>query len=125
MPATMPVPEEPKSEDARTRFRHRWFPACVAILAIAWWLWRARYAQYHTILHVAVLFASVVSISSWYLLFGGGSVRLRRRIVAGIALAIVAFFVVFRPVYNGDMGVYRWRWRFAPTADQKLRQLTS
>jgi outer membrane protein assembly factor BamB len=121
----MPHSEEHKREESRPGFRYAWFPVCVVVLAAAWWLWRARYAEYQTILHVAVLFASIVSLSLWFLLFGGGSTRIRRRIVGGIALAIVAFFVGFRPVYNGDMGVHRWRLRFAPNADQKLQQLTS
>lgn len=120
----MPDPDDHKPAAPNPGVRYRWFPICVLILAAIWWLWRAQYAQYHTILHVAVLFATIVLISLWFLLFGGGSRRIRRRIVGGTALAIVAFFVVFRPVYNGDMGVYRWRWRFAPNADQRLQRLT-
>jgi outer membrane protein assembly factor BamB len=38
---------------------------------------------------------------------------------------VVAFFILFRPVYNGDMGVYRWRLRFARSADRGLAQLQS
>ena len=40
------------------------------------------------------------------------------RSLAAWRLLLAAFFIVFRPVYNGDMGVYRWRLRFAPNADQ-------
>ena len=50
---------------------------------------------------------------------------LRQMIVGGLALVLAAFFIVFRPVYNGDMGVYRWRLRFASNADQKLNNSTS
>ena len=45
--------------------------------------------------------------------------------VAVAVLALIAFFVTFRPVYNGDMGVYRWRLRFAKQPDESLRQLVS
>lgn len=105
--------------------RHKWFPVLVLVAAAGWWLWRASYAQYHTVVHVAVLLLSVVSIALWFLAFGGASRRIRRLIVGGLALVIAVFFVVFRPVYNGDMGVYRWRLRFASNADQKLGQLRS
>jgi outer membrane protein assembly factor BamB len=105
--------------------RHKWFPAFVIVAADAWWLWRASYAQYHTVVHVAVLLLSVVSIALWFLFYGGFSRRVRRTIVGGLTLAVAVFFVAFRPVYNGDMGIYRWRLRFASNADQKLAQLGS
>jgi outer membrane protein assembly factor BamB len=105
--------------------RHKWFPVLVLVAAAAWWLWRASYAQYHTVVHVAVLLVSVVSIAVWFLFYGGFSRRVRRTTVGGLTLAVLAFFVAFRPVYNGDMGVYRWRLRFAPNADRQLAQLGS
>src|SRR4051794_13885961 len=105
--------------------QHRWFPVLVLTAAAAWWLWRASYAQYHTIVHVAVLLLSLISIAVWFLMYGGASRRIRRGAVGALALMLVAFFIAFRPVYNGDMGVYRWRLRFAPSADQSLHKLES
>lgn len=105
--------------------RYKWFPALVLVAGTAWWLWRASYSRYHTVVHVAVLLISFVAIGLWFLLFGGASRRVRRTIVGGMALGLATFFVTFRPVYNGDMGVYRWRLRFAPDADRKLGQLNS
>jgi outer membrane protein assembly factor BamB len=105
--------------------RHKWFPVLVVIAAAGWWLWRASYAQYQTLYHVLVLLFSVALISLWFLRFGGATQRLRQMIVGCLALVLAAFFIVFRPVYNGDMGVYRWRLRFASNADQKLQQLNS
>src|SRR3954471_1992884 len=87
--------------------RHKWFPVLVVIATAAWWLWQASYAQYHTLYHVVVLLLSVAMISLWFLRFGGATRRLRQMIVGGLALVLAAFFIVFRPVYNGDMGVYR------------------
>lgn len=105
--------------------RHKWFPVFVLVSAAAWWLWRASNAQYHTLFHIVVPLFSLALISLWFLRFGGATQRLRQRIVAGLALVLVAFFIVFRPVYNGDMGVYRWRLRFAPDADHSLKQLST
>lgn len=107
------------------RTRHRWLPVLVLATAVAWWLWRASYARYYTVVHVAVLLLSVASIAFWFLLFGAASRRVRRTIVGGLAFASAAFFIAFRPVYNGDMGVYRWRLRFASNADQQLAALRS
>ncbi len=105
--------------------RHKWFPVAVLLAAVVWWWRRASYAQYHTLLHVLVLLFSVLLIALWFLVYGGTSKRLRRTIVGGLLLALAAFFIAFRPVYNGDMGVYRWRWRFAADADTSLKQLSS
>lgn len=105
------------------RTRHQWFPIVVLALAGAWWIRRAFYAQYYTLLHVIVLLVSGLLIAGWFLLFGGASRRMRRRVVGGLALLVIAFFTLFRPVYNGDMGVYRWRWRFAADADRSLKAL--
>ena len=40
--------------------------------------------------------------------------------MAGCWLAVFALLAVFKPVYNGDMGIYAWRLRFAATPDQSL-----
>src|SRR5262249_35565717 len=89
------------------------------------WLWRAAYAQYHTILHVAVLFASILAISLWFLLFGSGSKKIRRRVVGGVWVPVIRFLGIFCSVFNGGHGGCWWRLRFASNADQKLQQLTS
>jgi outer membrane protein assembly factor BamB len=105
------------------RTRHKWFPVLVLAAAIIWWCRRASYAHYHTLLHVLVLLLSAVLIALWFLVFSGAPRRVRRSIVGGLALAVAAFFIAFRPVYNGDMGVYRWRSRFARSADESLESL--
>jgi outer membrane protein assembly factor BamB len=40
--------------------------------------------------------------------------------VGGILLGFVAFFAMCRPVFNGDMGIFSWRFRFARDADERL-----
>jgi outer membrane protein assembly factor BamB len=105
--------------------RHKWVPVIVLVAVAAWWLWRASYARYHTLYHIVVPLFSIALIALWFLRFGGGTQRLRQMIVGSLGLVLAAFFIVFRPVYNGDMGVYSWRLRFASSADQKLVQLSS
>src|SRR4029079_17257942 len=115
--------DHPKQPAWRTR--HKWFPALVLVAVAAWWLWRASYAHYHTLFHIVVPLFSIALVSLWFLRFGGATQRLRQIIVGGLALVLAAFFIIFRPVYNGDMGVYGWRLRFADSADQNLEQLSS
>jgi outer membrane protein assembly factor BamB len=103
--------------------RHKWFPVLVVVAITAWWLWRASYARYHTLFHLAVPLVGGGLIALWFLIYGGAPRRARRMIVGGLALAMTAFFIAFRPVYNGDMGVYRWRLRFAKGADESLASL--
>ncbi len=101
--------------------RHKWFPALVLALAAGWWIWHSTYARYHTLTHVIVLLVGAIAIGCWFLAFGTGSRRLRLSTVGVLTVAVIAFFTVFRPVYNGDMGVYRWRWRFAKSEDVFLK----
>jgi outer membrane protein assembly factor BamB len=105
------------------RSRHIWFPIVVFAAAAAWWWRQAAYAQYYTLFHVLVLMLSGLLIGAWFLRFGGAPPRIRRNVVGGLALLLAAFFVAFRPVYNGDLGVYRWQWRFAAAADKSLDSL--
>ncbi|HVT28147.1 MAG TPA: PQQ-binding-like beta-propeller repeat protein, partial [Lacipirellulaceae bacterium] len=113
--------DAPQQQARRTR--HKWFPVLVLVSIAAWWLWRASYAQYHTLYHLVVPLVGGALIALWFLTYGGAPRRRRQAIVGGLAVASVAFFTAFRPVYNGDMGVYRWRLRFAPDADQSLAAL--
>jgi outer membrane protein assembly factor BamB len=105
--------------------RHKWFPLLVLAAAAGWWIWRATYAQYHTAFHVLVVLLSFLLISLWFLKYGGATRRTRMTIVSGVTVVWVGFFTIFRPVYNGDMGVYRWRLRFARPADESLEVLKS
>src|SRR4051812_4031233 len=100
--------------------RHKWFPALMLVLATGWWVWHATYAPYYTLVHVIVLFLSAIGIGIWFVIFGSGRRRTRLMAIGAFAVAVAAFFTALRPVYNGDMGVYRWRWRFAKSEDASL-----
>lgn len=102
--------------------RHRWFPVTVTIATGAWWAW---HWHYYTLLHVIVTLAATIAIAVWWITSGGGSRRRRATWVAILALLIGSLLTIFRPVYNGDMGIYRWRLRFARSADQSLQSLQS
>ncbi len=117
------VREQPESKLPRGRARHRWFPVLVLIAAAAWWIWQASYARYQTFNHFLVGLATVALISLWYVRCGGAPQRMRTWGIGMLWLGIVVFFVLFRPVFNGDMGVYSWRPRFARAADRRLEQI--
>ncbi len=105
--------------------RHKWFPVLVMVAAGSWWLWHASYVRYYTLLHVLVLPVSAVALALWFLAYGGSSRRSRLAIVGTLGVALAAFFITFRPVYNGDMGIHRWRLRYAKSADEALEQFGS
>lgn len=108
---------------ARVGAQKKWFPALVIAAAAAWWIRQSMISQYQTLVHVIVVLLTILLVSAWYLTYGGQSQRVRRWVVWPIWLAMAGFFVVFRPVYNGDMGVYKWRLRFAARSDQQMQPL--
>ncbi len=115
--------QETPSSKPRRGARHRWFPILVIALLAAWWLYRASYAPYVTFDHfIAVMFPVLVG-SVWYLCCGGATRLARLATVVGLWLVLGAWLAVFRPIYNGDMGVVGWRLRYGRPADQKLEQL--
>lgn len=115
---------ETASTTQRDRARHLWFPLAVISLAAAWWIRQTAATGYTTILHVLVVLGGVGLLAIWFARLGPGTLRARRRIVwTGIA-AFAAWMVVMKPVYNGDMGIYRWRLRFAAAPDQTLSAIS-
>ena len=75
---------------------------------------------YTTIIHVLVVLVTAGLLLLWFARFGPGQKRVRQWIARSGLLAFVAWMVVMKPVYNGDMGIYRWKLRFAADADQLL-----
>jgi outer membrane protein assembly factor BamB len=59
-------------------------------------------------------------LAIWFICCGPGVPRVRQRIVCAGLAAFVAWMVVMKPVYNGDVGIYRWKLRSARDADQLL-----
>ena len=103
--------------------RHRWFPVLVLAAAAAWWIRQAANARYHTFNHFAVALLTVLLVSIWYLACGGARKGIRRAVVGGLWAGVILFLALFEPVYNGDMGIFSWRPRFAPAADELLEQI--
>lgn len=108
----------------RDRARHVWFPLAVIAAAIGWWLWRAAASGYTTIFHVLVVLGTAALLSNWYLRCGWGLRQTRKRIFRGGWLAFILWMIVMKPVYNGDMGIYRWKLRFASDADERLASIS-
>ena len=52
-------------------------------------------------------------VSAWYVAYGGRPVRTRTKIVGACWLVAMLLLVVFKPIYNGDMGIHGWRLRFS------------
>ncbi len=103
--------------------RYPWIPVGILIAAASWWGWQAWESRYQTWEHVFVVLLSLLGISAWYLVCGTARRRTRLLVVAGVWLGVASWFVFFRPVYNGAMGIAKWNYRFAPAADEKLEQI--
>jgi outer membrane protein assembly factor BamB len=104
--------------------RHIWFPILVVALASVWWLRRAAIADYTTLNHAIVVLVSALLVSGWFITYGPGNPRTRKRVVGFGWMAFVAWMVVMKPVYNGAMGIYSWKLRFARDADQLLTEIS-
>src|SRR3972149_1849184 len=98
------------------RVRHVWFPLVVIALAGTWWVRQAAAMGYTTLYHVLVVPGSALLLAIWFVRYGQGQPRTRQRMVWAGLLAIVAWMIVMKPVYNGDMGIHGWKLRFARDA---------
>ncbi|MCC7474418.1 MAG: PQQ-binding-like beta-propeller repeat protein [Pirellulales bacterium] len=102
--------------------RHRWIPIGIVAATGGWWVWHGEDAGYHTVMHFVGVVLGVFLVATWFLVFGAKSRRLRWGVFVAVLGGMAGFFVVFRPVYNGGVGVHRWRFRFAPPADATLKR---
>jgi outer membrane protein assembly factor BamB len=109
----------------RDRARHVWFPLLVLALAGSWWLRQTAAMGYTTILHVLVVIGSAGLLAIWFVRCGPGVRRMRHRIVWACLAAFFMWMVVMKPVWNGDMGIYRWKLRFADAPDQELDPISA
>jgi outer membrane protein assembly factor BamB len=116
----MPASTDSPSVSAPDRVRHAWFPLVVIALAVAWWVRQTAATGYTTLYHVLVLLGSALLLAIWFVRYGPGQPLTRQRMVWAGLLAIVAWMIVMKPVFNGDMGIHRWKLRFARDADQLL-----
>ena len=103
--------------------RHKWFPFLVLAAAAAWYLRQVSIAQYRTLFHFLVALVCVALISLWYVRCGAAPKRTRQILVGTLWLGMVGFIALFRPVYNGDMGIFSWRPRFGRDADERLNPI--
>ena len=99
--------------EQRGSVRHLWFPVLVVGAAAAWLVYRALDVRYMTASHLLVVLVSAMLVSGWYVGYGGQAFRTRVKIVSAGWLVVMLLLVVFKPIYNGDMGIHGWRLRFA------------
>jgi outer membrane protein assembly factor BamB len=105
--------------------RRKWFPTVVIAAAVIWWIQRALEVRYTTMSHWLVIVGSAALISGWYLVYGSYSLRVRTMVFSTCWTIALASLAMYRPVYNGEMGIHRWRLRFAAAQDQSLRPVLS
>jgi outer membrane protein assembly factor BamB len=103
----------PTNLSARGSVRHLWFPVLIIVAATAWLVYRALDVRYMTAGHLLVVLVSAMLVSGWYVAYGGRPIRTRAKIVGAGWLVAMLLLVVFKPIYNGDMGIHGWRLRFA------------
>jgi outer membrane protein assembly factor BamB len=115
---------ETKSNTQNDRVRHIWFPVVVIALAAGWWIRQSVATGYTTIIHVLVVLGCAGLLTIWFLRCGPGPRRNRKWIVRGVMLAFILWMIVMRPVWNGDMGIYRWKLRFAADPDESLAAIS-
>ena len=78
---------------------------------------------YTTILHVLVVLGSIGLLGDLVRALRTGDAARRGNGSCGPAsLAFVAWMIVMKPVYNGDMGIYRWKLRFAGRSGSNARR---
>jgi outer membrane protein assembly factor BamB len=100
--------------------RHGWLPLCVLAFAVGAWIETAADLSYLTLSQVIVGVVAGASISVWYLLLGGSTLRLRGCVLVFVWSAVFLLVAVFKPIYNGDVGIVGWRVRFAASRDESL-----
>lgn len=109
----------------RTTARRKWFPLLV-LGGLAAWIARSQFTSgYSTIFDVIAVLVAALLISGWYIDCGGAKLRMRLLVVGSAWLAFVVWMTAFKPVFNGDMGIYSWRLRFSADADQSLREISA
>lgn len=105
--------------------RYRWIPLAMIAVAAGWWVWQASLSRYQTFNHVIVVLLTIIGLSVWFLSCGAASERTRRLVVGSVWIVLIICYMVFQPVYNGAMGVVKWKLRFAREADERLQQIES
>jgi hypothetical protein len=76
----------------------------LGLKAVSWYHNAAAW-DYVTAFHPLALLVGIFLISAWYLGWGASTLR-RRLLVVGLTwLALLGWFVAFRPAFNGDLAI--------------------
>jgi outer membrane protein assembly factor BamB len=97
----------------------------VLIVLAAWWVWQSIGSGYQTFYHLIAAIIAALAISGWFVLFAPFSRRLRWALPALVWLLTGLAWLLFKPVYNGDMGIVSFRLRFGRDADELLEDVAA
>jgi outer membrane protein assembly factor BamB len=111
------------------RGRWKWAAGIIAVACLAQSIMWARWWEDPTHFKMSILFvwpAALFALAIWWIFYSGWSRIVRWGSIAAIAALVVAFFIVYRLEWDGDMVPRRIVLRSKPTAEQIARQfLTS
>jgi outer membrane protein assembly factor BamB len=92
------------------------------VIAVAGYLaWRMTLAGYPTFYHLIAVLLGTLLIATWFGFFGPARRAVRYSVAAAAWFGLAATWMLFRPVWNGDMGIVALRPRFARDDDEKLQ----
>ena len=93
--------------------RHKWFPALVIAATAAWLIRHAINVGYFTAGNILVGLIAAALISAWYIVYGPPASSRRESSQSPLLGSSALPLFMLKPIYNGDMGIYSWRWRFS------------
>src|SRR5437868_2089652 len=94
------------------------FPVLVMFAVAAWRIVEAADIRYMTLSDALMAGIAAVLLSTWYVVCGRPSLRARAIFIGALWFLVLVLFTIFKPIYNGDVGVNGWRLRFAANRDE-------
>jgi outer membrane protein assembly factor BamB len=94
-------------------------------VAAAWRFVEAADIRYMTLSDALMAGIAAVLLSTWYVVFGRPSLRARAGFIGALWFLVLILLTIFKPVYNGDVGIHGWRLRFAANRDESLDRSAS
>ena len=116
----MPSPQSLSRFAIVTGARNAWFPLLVLSVTAAWRIVEAADFRYMTLSDALIAGIAAVIVSTWYVVCGRPSFRARSGFIGALWLFGLVLLTIFKPVYNGDVGIHGWRLRFAANRDESL-----
>src|SRR5690242_8051697 len=90
------------------RTRNRWFPVLVLSAIATLRFVESTDIRYTTLFDVAAVGIAAALLSTWYVVCGRPRLPARAGFVGAVWCVVVALLVLFKPVFNGDVGINGW-----------------